>query len=446
VPHDIPASTAAQGAWLRNRRLTVAELIAAHTRRVRSLNPRYRAFSHLAAMADDDIARLQAELDGGAPRGPLHGIAASVKGNIPAAGLPWTEGSALFADRVADVDAAIVARLRAAGALLLGTTTLSELAMYGTTNAFEPMGLNPWDIGRTAGGSSTGAGVAAALGLALVNIGTDSGGSIRNPACHCGVVGLMPRRATLPHGGLADYTPSLSTVGLIGRSVADVMAAFHVLAAVASAASPPARLLVPQDLIAESADDATLALFGAALERLSAAGIVVVAGAIDGWREGEAAAATLSLYESGQALARMDLARAGDGIRRRAEAAARLTAAQAKAARAAMEEFAGRFDAALAQVGATAVATPTWPFAAPPIDAATVAVRGRAVPVDPARNIFVRAANALDAAAITLPMGLYPDVRVPAGLQLTTRGGEGGLLALAAQIEAALPALPPLAA
>ena len=433
---------------MRDGTLAVADSIAAHTHRVRTLNPRYRAFSHLRAIADAEIAALQSELDAGRPRGALHGIAASVKGNVPVAGMPWTEGSALFAGRRAETDAAVVARLRAAGAVVLGTTTLSELAMYGTVNAFEPMGLNPWDTSRTAGGSSTGAGVAAALGLALINIGTDSGGSIRNPACHCGVVGFMPKRGVLPHDGLADYTPSLSTVGLIAPSVADVATAFYTLSGSGirpAAAMPSLRVVAPGELVAAAADDETLALFKAALDRIAAAGMTVITREIPGWRDGEAAAAIVSLFESGQVLARMDLAAAGEGIRRRAETAARLTTTQIAAARAAMAEFRSAFENVLAEAAAIAVATPTWPFAAPAIEATTVVVRGRTVPVDPARNIFVRAGNALDAAAITLPMGIYPTARVPAGLQLMARGGnEATLLHFAARISVVLPWIPEL--
>src|SRR5688500_15570594 len=122
--------------------------IAEARARIAQLNPVYRAFSHVAPPAEPQA------------RGPLGGLAVSVKGNLPVAGLPWTEGSGLYAGRIAPRDAAIVARARAAGGVVVGTTTLSELAMYGVTNPFEPMGLNPWNVARTAGGSSTGAGVA----------------------------------------------------------------------------------------------------------------------------------------------------------------------------------------------------------------------------------------------------------------------------------------------
>lgn len=389
-------------------------------------NARFRALSHVATDVDRQLEA--------APRGPLYGLAVTVKGSIPVAGLPWTEGSALFAGRIAQRDAAIVARARAAGGVIVGTSTLSELAMYGVENPFEPMGLNPWDPSRTAGGSSTGAGVAAALGMGQVNIGTDSGGSIRNPACHCGVVGFMPSRGTLSLAGQPLHVPSLTTVGLIGKTVDDVEMAWEALAEVPGAPEKaPARLVVPRKLVDEMCDDETLSLFDQALKGLGAR---IVEQEIAGWMEGERAAGVVSLAECGVALAGMELGKASDGIRSRAANAARLSAREVEAAR----EACAKLQAALVDI----VVTPTWPFAAPPIHAQTVEVRGRTVPVDPHRNCFVRAANAANACAITVPMGLYRTAPVPAGLHLVAPAGrERSLLAAARAIAANLPALPP---
>jgi Asp-tRNA(Asn)/Glu-tRNA(Gln) amidotransferase A subunit family amidase len=412
-------------------------------RRIAALNPKYRAFSHLAPMDRELLRRLDKERAAGRQRSAIHGLAVSVKGNIPVAGLPWTEGSAIFADRVAEHDAGIVAQVRAAGGVIVGTTTLSELAMYGVENPFEPMGLNPWDVERTAGGSSTGAGVAAALGLADINIGTDSGGSIRNPACHCGVVGFMPRIGALSLDGKANHTPSLSTVSLIARSVALVSRAFAALGGVSDAAEPSGRLLVPRALIDTMSDRATLRLFDDGLAPLQAAGVTFVERDIDGWLDAERAAGIISLCECGDALSRMDLTRASEGIRRRAAASAALTQADIAAARRTARAFKHAVQQALDDTGSDAIATPTWPFAAPPIRAETVVVNGRTVAIDPHRNCFVRAANAIDACALSLPLGLYPEERVPAGLHLMAPGGrEHRLLAIAAIAEAALPRLP----
>jgi len=303
------------------------------------------------------------------------------------------------------------------------------------------MGLNPWNVERTAGGSSTGAGVAAALEMAQVNIGTDSGGSIRNPACHCGVVGFMPRIGAPSLEGSPNHTPSLSTIGLIGRRVGEVEKAYRALAGVPPAPPPTQRLLVLRWLIERMCDDETQALFAAALEKLD---FELVDGDIPGWLEGERAAGVVSLYESGQALAKMDLARAGEGIRARAAAASKLSPSDFDLAKAACAALRRNVAATLASARADAIATPTWPFAAPLINAQSVVVQGKTVPVDPHRNCFARAANAIDACAITLPMGLYADAGVPAGLHLMADGGtEPRLLAAARLVEAGLPPLPP---
>jgi len=428
----------------------IGALISQAQQAVTRLNPQFRALSHLVDDAGATISTLQQELDAGLPRSALHGLAVTIKGNIPVHGLPWTEGSAVYGDRVAKTDGDIVARVRRAGGVVLGTTTLSELAMYAVENAFEPMGLNPWDVERTAGGSSTGAGVATALGMAQLSIGTDSGGSVRNPACHCGVVGFMPRIGGLSLLGQAsptqNPTPSLTSVGVLTRSVDDAELAWAALAeAPGSRVDAPARrLLVPRRLIETACDEATLALFDAACGRLRAAGFALIDGEIEGWIEGEQAAGVASLAECAQALASMDLTHAGEAIRDRARLGAQLSPSVIDQARQARSALRSSIVSTLAATATGAVLTPTWPFPAPLIHAQTVEIQGRSVRMDPLRSRFVRAANAIAGCAITLPMGLYPRSSVPGGLHLTAPAGqERLLLALARCAESALPALPP---
>jgi Asp-tRNA(Asn)/Glu-tRNA(Gln) amidotransferase A subunit family amidase len=408
-------------------------------------NPQFRAFSHLASHDEALVALLDREQTAGQLRSDIHGLSLSVKGSIPVADLPWTEGSAIFADRVAAKDATVVARARSAGAVVLGTTTLSELAMYGVDNPFEPMGLNPWNVRRTAGGSSTGAGVACTLGLADINIGTDSGGSIRNPACHCGVVGFMPRIGALSTEGTPGHSPSLSSIGLITHSVALLRRAFHVLSDDAGAATASRRLIVPLQLISEMSDERTRTLFDAAREGLLAAGFTLIERPIEGWLAAENAAGIISLYEGGQSLATMDLTSASQGIRDRAAQGQALTREDLEEAWRIARQFKTALHQALVETDADAVLTPTWPFAAPLIEASEVPVNGRMVPLNPHRNCFVRAANAIDACALTLPAGLYAEESVPFGIHLMALGGsELRLLAAAAAVEAALPPPPRL--
>jgi len=144
------------------------------------------------------------------------------------AGMPWTDGSAVWRERVPEQDAVAVARLRAAGAAVLGKTNLPELAAaVGTTNAIFPATNNPWREGFTPGGSTGGSAAAVAAGMATIGLGTDMGGSIRIPASCCGVVGLRPSPFRVP-----DEQPDaagLSMICPLARTVGDVRLAFSVL-------------------------------------------------------------------------------------------------------------------------------------------------------------------------------------------------------------------------
>jgi amidase len=161
--------------------------------------------------------------------GPLAGVTLAVKDNLPVRGMPWTDGSAVWRDRVPDEDTAAVARARAAGAAILGKTNLPELAAaVGTTNAIFPATNNPWRAGITPGGSSGGSAAAVAAGMATVGMGTDMGGSIRIPASCCGVVGLRPSPDRVP-SEIIDPA-GLSVVAPLGRTVADVRLLFSVMA------------------------------------------------------------------------------------------------------------------------------------------------------------------------------------------------------------------------
>jgi len=198
------------------------DVVSAHLAAIDRFDPLLRAYVHV-----DRKARAAA--------GSLAGSTLAVKDNIPVAGMPWTDGSAVWRSRVPDEDAVPVARSRAAGAAILGKTNLPELAAaVGTTNAIFPATNNPWRAGTTPGGSSGGSAVAVAAGMATVAIGTDMGGSIRIPASCCGVVGLRPSPDRIP-SEITDPA-GLSVIGPIGRSVADVRLIYSVLAT----ALPPA--------------------------------------------------------------------------------------------------------------------------------------------------------------------------------------------------------------
>jgi Asp-tRNA(Asn)/Glu-tRNA(Gln) amidotransferase A subunit family amidase len=162
--------------------------------------------------------------------GPLSDTTLAVKDSLPVAGMPWTYGSAAWRDRVATDDEVAVARLRAAGAAIIGKTNLPELAAaIGTTNAIFPATNNPWRDGFTPGGSTGGSAAAVAAGMATIGLGTDMGGSIRIPASCCGLVGLRPSVGRVPE---AEGDPAgLSVTAPIARTVADVRRASLVMVA-----------------------------------------------------------------------------------------------------------------------------------------------------------------------------------------------------------------------
>jgi len=160
--------------------------------------------------------------------GPLAGVTVAVKDTQPVAGMPWTEGSRRWRDRIATADSVAVRRLRNAGAIILGKTNLPELAAaIGTTNELTPPTENPWRSGYSPGGSSGGSAVAVASGLAAVATGDDMGGSIRIPASATGVAGLRPSPGRVP-----DETPEasrLSSSGPLARTIDDLRRLFAVL-------------------------------------------------------------------------------------------------------------------------------------------------------------------------------------------------------------------------
>ena len=176
------------------------------------------------ARAADDAVRA------GMPLGPLHGVPFSVKDNLVTAGVRTTWGSRAFADHVPERDATVVARMRAAGGILLGKTTTPEYAhSIGAWSELAGLTRNPWSAEHTAAGSSSGAAAAVAAGLGPLAVATDAGASTRLPAACCNVVGLKPTTGLVPREEVPEAFANMVHIGLIGRSVADVALALDVV-------------------------------------------------------------------------------------------------------------------------------------------------------------------------------------------------------------------------
>jgi amidase len=237
---------------LRRREISSRELVELYRTRIDKLNPAINAVvtwndraAETAAAADDATAR-------GERWGPLHGLPITIKDSLETAGLRTTGGAPEWAHHIPRRDADAVARLRSAGAIVMGKTNLPAYAadsqtyneLFGTTN-------NPWNTARAVGGSSGGSAAAVAAGLTGLDLGSDLGGSIRNPAGYCGVFGLRPSHGIIstrghlpgPPGSLAEI--DLATVGPLARSAADLALALDVLAGPDAAQSVAWRLDLP---------------------------------------------------------------------------------------------------------------------------------------------------------------------------------------------------------
>ena len=316
---------------LRTRRASAVEVLAAHVAAVRERDVRVHAFVQLADDAHAAARAADAALRDGTA-GPLAGIPVAVKDLFAVRGLVRGNGSPAFAhDPPAERDAAAVARLRAAGAVVFGTTHMHELA-FGPTGVNPALGTpaNPWGEGRVPGGSSSGSGAAVAARLAPAALGSDTGGSIRIPASFCGVTGLKPTYGRVSRGGMTPLAWSLDHAGPIARTVEDVALLLQALAghdpADPTSARVPVpdytaalgrsarglRVGVPRAFTAAPIDPEVGRAFDAALATLAAEGAVVRDVSIPSLAYAGAMLGATILAESASGLGPL-LARAGDG-------------------------------------------------------------------------------------------------------------------------------------
>jgi aspartyl-tRNA(Asn)/glutamyl-tRNA(Gln) amidotransferase subunit A len=203
--------------------LSPVELLSALLERIGKLDPVLHAFTRLDADAAMDAARAaEKEIAAGRIRGPLHGVPVGVKDIIDVAGLPTTCHSKILLDNVARRDAAVIARLRQAGAIIIGKLSTHEFAIGGPSFDLPfPPARNPWNPNHHPGGSSSGSGAGVCAGLFPAALGSDTGGSVRNPASACGIVGLKPTYGLVSRRGVFPLSFTLDHVGPLTRTVLD---------------------------------------------------------------------------------------------------------------------------------------------------------------------------------------------------------------------------------
>jgi Asp-tRNA(Asn)/Glu-tRNA(Gln) amidotransferase A subunit family amidase len=220
---------------IRNKNISPVELVEAHLAQIARLNPKLNAFVQVDAEAARRTARYaETAVMQGEKLGPLHGVPISIKSSISVAGIRCESGTRLRAGLVAAQDAPLVARLKSAGAIVLGVTNTPELLMaWETDNLLYGRTNNPWDLERTPGGSSGGEAAAIAAGMSAGGVGSDGGGSIRVPAHFSGICGLKPTPGRIPATGHFPVSAGpfalIGVVGPMARSVADLKALFEVM-------------------------------------------------------------------------------------------------------------------------------------------------------------------------------------------------------------------------
>jgi aspartyl-tRNA(Asn)/glutamyl-tRNA(Gln) amidotransferase subunit A len=434
------------GRRLRRRETTAAETTAECLRRIEAGNPALNAFILvMAGQAQRDAAEADRELASGHDRGPLHGVPISIKDLFDVRGTPTTAASRVRDRHLAADDAPVIARLRQAGAVIVGKTNLHEFA-FGTTNEDSAYGpaRNPHDPSRSPGGSSGGSAASLVAGMALATLGTDTGGSIRIPAAACGTVGLKPTWGEVSVAGVIPLSRTLDHVGPLASTVGDARVIYHALLG-GSEVTPgvlgdrPLRLAVPRDYFCDLLDTEVRERFESAIERLKGSGAAVDEIEIANARLtpavylhlcfGDAAAYHADTLETVPE-------KYTPPVRLRLEMARYVLAEDYVRALEAREALRRAVDRALA--GCDALVLPTLPIPAPIIGATSVQVGSTEEPV---RNLMLRLTqlfNITGHPAISLPCG-DTQAGLPCGLQLVgAHGGTEALLDVAEIVEAVL--------
>jgi amidase len=420
---------------IRRREVSALAVCEAHLDRIAQLDGRLN--SYLTVLADSaraEAAKADAEIAAGLWRGPLHGIPIAIKDLLDVAGAPTTSGTEIFKDKVATEDATVVARLKRAGAVILGKAHMTE----GATTAHHPSlprPDNPWRSGYWTGVSSSGSGVCVAAGLAYGALGTDTGGSIRLPSGACGLSGVKPTWGRVSRHGLFPLAESFDHIGPMCRTAADAAAMLHVMAgadpkdptalnapvpdylAEAGASITDLRIGVDPGLLAAGADPVVVGAVRSALEAFADLGARVVEVTLPDFAS--LAGSVMALLTAEVVVAHAEtyprLAdRYGPQLRRMLDDGAALTPADVARAVHSRAAFAGRLrmvfdDVDLLLTPAAPAPTPTW-------DEVEALAADQPALMDRVAR-YTLPFNATGSPTFSLPAGVSPE-GLPLGVQL----------------------------
>jgi aspartyl-tRNA(Asn)/glutamyl-tRNA(Gln) amidotransferase subunit A len=448
---------------LREKRLSPVDLVSSALARIERLDSSLRAFITITAgPALKRAQQAEQELASGRDRGPLHGIPIAVKDLFATRGVRTTGGSKIFENYVPDFDSAVVERLEAAGAVIVGKLNMHELA-YGVSSANPHYGAvhNPWDLKRSPGGSSGGSGAAVAAEMVYGAMGSDTGGSIRIPASYCGTVGLKPTYGRVSRFGAMPLGYTLDHMGPLTRTVRDAAVFLNAIAGhdprdPASSRMPVVdfvpdedcslrgmRIGFPQNFYFERIDPGVESAVRGAIARAASLGAQLKPVVVPDPVELNTVGQVILLSEASAVMEPHLISREqfGSDVLSRLEMGRLIPAVDYINAQRLRRRLVAQFDELWKQVDC--FITPATPNTAPRIGDVTVRLGGQDEDARGAATRFARGINVLGLPALSIPCGLSGE-GMPVGLQIVGAAfDESTILKVGAALEDSGAGIPP---